>query len=421
MNKFFTSIYLIIVFIFNPITLNIVFSGQITGKIFLLAIVIFDLILILLAYLTYKSKKKIETIIVFLSLIVFFFISEFAAEKYMHNPKNSFNFVFKEPVFFDYEKKNFREKYFKCALKKADYYHKLYFFSSSQNTNCDGWSTVKSNNGPWIRNTANFTDRSNLNNIWFFGGSTLFNGVVSDSDTIASLVSIKLKENNYDYFIENFGIGGLDLHYEVSNFMNLLRFTENIPEIVIFYDGYNDIFNKINHGGEFFLFNFSQSLMYDQNNFQKTLYFFSEYLSNLSIIFKNTLGKKIRRFNINRLSENKKNYTIDQISQDYINSINLADHIAKLYDVKVFFFLQPAPFSRKNPIGIEKKHHNSKNAETARNIYKKLRKEIQMKNFYDLSHIFNNYPEQFFYDHAHLSKGGNLIISEEIYKIIFNK
>ena len=71
------------------------------------------------------------------------------------------------------------------------------------------------------------------------------------------------------------------------------------------------------------------------------------------------MGKKIRKFNINRLSEKKKNYTVDEISQDYINSINLADNIAKLYNVKVFFFLQPAPFSRKYPVGIEKKYHKA--------------------------------------------------------------
>ena len=249
----------------------------------------------------------------------------------------------------------------------------------------------------------------------------MFNGLISDKDTIASLMSKKLKDNSYDYFVENFGIGGLDLHYEVSNFINLLRFTDNIPEIVIFYDGYNDIFNKIKHGGEFFLFNFSQSLMYDQNNFHKSMYFFSEYLSNFSIIFKKTLGKKIRKFNINRLSENKKNYTVDEISQDYIKSINLADDIARLYNVKVFFFLQPAPFSRNNPVGIEKKYHDTKNAEIARRVYKNLTNKISKNNFYDLSMVFNNYSEQYFYDFAHLSKKGNLIVSSEMYKIIFDK
>ncbi len=421
MINFLTRLYLIIVIILNPISLNILFDNQMSGKVFLPAVIIFDLLLILLAYLTYKSKNKLDSIIVFFSLVLLVCLSEFAARKYLYNSKTSFNFVLQEPVFFEDERKNFREKYYKCAIKKSNYYSKLYFFSATKNTNCDGWSTVKSSNGPWIRNTTNFSDQSNINNIWFFGGSTMFSALLSDSDTIPSIMSKKLKDNNYDYFIENFGRGGLDLHYEVSNFINLLRFTNNIPEIVIFYDGYNDIFNKIKHGGEFFLFNFSQSLMYDENNFHKSIYFFSEHLSNLSVIFKNTLGKRIRKFNIDRLSKKKKNYTIDEISQDYINSIYLADNIAKLYNVKIFFFLQPASFSRKNPVGIEKKHHETENAEIARSVYQKLTNKISKNNFYDLSMVFDAYSEQFFYDNAHLNKKGNLVISSEMYKIIFER
>ena len=84
-------------------------------------------------------------------------------------------------------------------------------------------------------------------------------------------------EINSNYYVENFGASGLDLHYEVSNFINLLRFTKNPPEIVIFIDGYNDIFNKLKGGGEFFIHNFFNTLMFDQNNFHKSIYFFSEF------------------------------------------------------------------------------------------------------------------------------------------------
>ena len=125
-------------------------------------------------------------------------ICEVAASKFMYSKKNSFDVIFKEPVFYEDEKQNFRQKYYKCALKKADYYHKLYFFSAPKNLDCGGWSTIKSRNGPWVRNTINFSDQSNENNIWFFGGSTMYDGVLSDKDTIPSLVSEKLY---YFYFL----------------------------------------------------------------------------------------------------------------------------------------------------------------------------------------------------------------------------
>ena len=295
MINLFTSFYTIIFLVLNPITLNLIFHNKMYGYFFTPALIIFDVVVFLLAYLTFKSKNKVESLIVFSSFIILIVICEVAANKFMYSKKNSFDFIFKEPVFYQDEKQNFRQKYYKCALKKSDYYHKLYFFSAPKNLDCGGWSTTKSKNGPWIRNTINFSDQSNENNIWFFGGSTMYDGVLSDKDTIPSLVSDKLNFNNKNFYIENFGIGGLDLHYEVNNFFNLLRFSKNKPEIVVFYDGYNDIFNKLKHSGEFFIFNFSQNLMYDQNNFHKSLYFFSEFLSDYSVIYKNTLGKKNKK------------------------------------------------------------------------------------------------------------------------------
>ena len=246
----------------------------------------------------------------------------------------------------------------------------------------------------------------------------MYNRALSDKDTIPSLVSKKLNLSDKNFYVENFGIGGLDLHYEVNNFFNLLRFSKNKPEIVVFYDGYNDIFNKLRHGGEFFIFNFSQSLMYDQNNFHKSIYFFSEFVSDYSVIYKNTLGKKIKKFNIERLRQNKKKFSIQEISEDFINSIKFANDLAKNHNIKVYFFLQPAPFSRKNPVGIEVLHHKTEEANFAREIYKNISTNIDLKNFYDISNIFDNYSEQFFYDYAHLSRKGNLVVSEKIFEIL---
>ena len=266
----FTALYLIIVIIFNPISLGFLFDNQITGKVFNTALIILDLLLILMAYLTYKSKKKAESILIFFTFILLIIVGEFSARKFLYDNKGGLNLILSQPVFFEYERKNFREKFYECTQKKANHYHKLFFYSAPKNVDCDGWSTIKSSNGPWIRNTVNFSNISNKKNIWFFGGSTLFNGLVADKDTITSLFSKKLNyNNNNSYYVENYGLSGLDLHYGVSNFINLLRFTNNPPEIVVFYDGYNDIFNKLKGGGEFYIHNFFNSLMFDQNNFHK--------------------------------------------------------------------------------------------------------------------------------------------------------
>jgi hypothetical protein len=418
MINFCISIYTIFFVILNPITLNFIFDDTFQGIFFTTSIIILDIIILISIYLTYKNQNKLEAMIVLISFISLLILVEVAGKNYLYKRNSILDQVFKQPVFFDDEIKNFRDKYYKCAQKKADFYSKLYFFSAPKNLNCDGWSTIKSQSGPWIRNTINYTNNSNKKNIWFFGGSTMYSGSSSDADTIPSIISKKINLDKKNYFVENFGVGGLDLHYEVSNFFNLLRFSKNKPELVIFYDGYNDIFNKLNHGGEFFIFNFSQSLIYDQNNFHKFIYYFSEFLSDYSVVFKNTLGKKIRRFNINRLNEKKNKYTLDEIAYDYIKSIEYANNIAEDHNINVYFFLQPAAFSRKNPLGIETKFHNSEKSDQARQIYKKIKNNIKIVNFYDISDVFDNYLDQYFYDYAHLSRKGNEIVSDKIYEVI---
>jgi hypothetical protein len=417
----FTTLYLIIAIIFNPVSLNFLFENQMTGKFFTISLLFFDFIFIFMAYLTYKSKKKAESFLIFFTLTFLIIVGEFSARKLLYDNKEDLNYIFSEPVFFEYERKNFIEKFYSCTQKKANFYHKLYFFSAPKNIDCDGWSTIKSSNGPWIRNTVNFSNISNKKNIWFFGGSSLFNGVVADKDTIPSIFTKKLNENNNDYYVENYAVSGLDLHYEVSNFINLLRFTNNPPEIVVFFDGYNDIFNKIKHGGEFFIHNFFNSLMYDQNNLHKSIYYFSETISNYSVVFKNSLGKKIRSFNIKRLKKETTSYSVEEIYKDFLNSIKLANDIANLNNIEIFFHLQPTTFSRKNPVGIEQKHHSTNNSKTAREVYNMIKQEITLSNFYDLSNIFDSYEDQFFYDYGHFGKKGNLIISDKMYKIIFDQ
>ena len=82
--------------------------------------------------------------------------------------------------------------------------------------------------------------------------------------------------------------------------------------------------------------------------------------------------------------------------------------------------MQPAAFSRENPVGVEIEHHAKKNSQRAREIYSLIIKKTNQSSFYDLSNIFDDYNDQFFYDYAHLSKKGNVIVANRMYDIIFN-
>ena len=65
---------------------------------------------------------------------------------------------------------------------------------------------------------------------------------------------------------------------------------------------------------------------------------------------------------------NKKKFSVQEISEDFINSINFANDLAKNHKIDVYFFLQPARFLEKS-VGMTL-HHKTEEANFAREIYK---------------------------------------------------
>ncbi len=79
--------------------------------------------------------------------------------------------------------------------------------------------------------------------IYLFGGSTIFNLAVPDEMTIASqLQRMLLAYYGQSYRVENFGVIGATTHQQ---FLRLQTLTLNPGDVVIFYDGYNDIFKGL--------------------------------------------------------------------------------------------------------------------------------------------------------------------------------
>lgn len=81
-------------------------------------------------------------------------------------------------------------------------------------------------------------------NIYLFGGSTTFGTSVRDEDTIASSVSLILKEKsncNKSISVFNYGTPGHFSSQEFIRFQELLR-EDKKPNIAIFIDGLNDFF-----------------------------------------------------------------------------------------------------------------------------------------------------------------------------------
>ncbi|MEZ5083948.1 MAG: SGNH/GDSL hydrolase family protein, partial [Bacteroidales bacterium] len=92
-----------------------------------------------------------------------------------------------------------------------------------------------------------FEQKQNTLKLFFFGGSTMWGSGVRDKFTIPSLVGNELAKNKFSADITNLGESGYVSMQEVVK-LNLELKKGNIPDIVVFYDGANDIFSSLQSG-----------------------------------------------------------------------------------------------------------------------------------------------------------------------------
>src|SRR4030042_2677597 len=128
---------------------------------------------------------------------------------------------------------------FKTKWKSYVYWRREPFKGNYINIDDKGLRvTIGSNNIP---SGFNSTYR-----IFMFGGSTLWGTGARDAYTIPSLLSKYLAKKGMNTKIANYGENGYVSTQEVIELLLQLQ-KENIPNVVIFYDGVNDIFSAYQH------------------------------------------------------------------------------------------------------------------------------------------------------------------------------
>jgi len=93
------------------------------------------------------------------------------------------------------------------------------------------------------RQTWNVASEKQANmRIWMFGGSTMWGTGARDAFTIASYVAKALAAEGFAcVFVENFGESGYVTTQSLIALMLEVR-TGNIPDLVVFYDGHNNVY-----------------------------------------------------------------------------------------------------------------------------------------------------------------------------------
>ena len=200
-------------------------------------------------------------------------------------------------------------------------------------------STYLNINEDGLRYTWNDCAKENATKIFFFGGSAIWGYGSRDNYTIPSIVTKKLCEKGYNIHTTNFGeLGRVNTDEMIDYFIQL---RDNKPDIVIFYDGFNDIYSAYNgnvcipmgsHNREF---EFNKRGTIDIVEYLKTT------MIGLTIV---------------KIMTPPKTYhpeLIDDAVECYKNNIRIIDTVNKEYNIKGFYLWQPSMSAYTSKINME--------------------------------------------------------------------
>ena len=278
--------------------------------------------------------------------------------------------------------------------------------------------------------------------VFFFGGSTIWGVGARDDFTIPSIFVKEAKIRGVNCEAVNFGEVAYVSTQEVLQLMIQLQ-KGNIPDTVIFYDGFNDTFsafqqrvaglphNEFNREIEFNLLHWRKREKLRTLAVQDAIKQLTIVQSFLSLSRK--LGLKSQRVPFRPLEYKNpvldKGVLIRELAERYIGNIKLAQALSKYYGFKCLFYWQPMLFQKQHLTEYEREASDVRNVEIDAPNYAGMREfyletYAYMKEytaglkddfiFHDISSIFREAREPLYIDVVHLGENGNGLIARRM-------
>jgi lysophospholipase L1-like esterase len=263
--------------------------------------------------------------------------------------------------------------------------------------------------GPYARRASVGAAQAGKRSVYFFGGSTMWGTGVDDANTIPSLVT-----QIGGFPAQNYGESGWIAHQSLSLLILLLQ-EGHRPDVVVFYDGVNDVAHKCrreltptSHARE------QQIRAAMSNTKPQQVYGLQHMLKPLM-----GLAGEIRRatarsevlYDCHR-SQEKAQQIADNLLQDW----DVARRLIESYGGKFIAILQPVAFygtSKLDSIRL---------SDTMRKQFQAVYPLIKPKmagrpGLYDLTAVLDH-DEYFYVDFCHLSPNGNRYVAQKLVEVL---
>ena len=282
-------------------------------------------------------------------------------------------------------------------------------------------TTININNEGFRGAEINVSKTNNDYRIIMIGGSTVFGaGMPNDNLTIPYQLNKKFEEKYNNVEVINAGISGITSFEELYHFKQKLIHLD--PNLVIIYDGANDVHNKITSDPEILNTDKDELQMKD----------FQKYLRSPVVMYRYVLLPIINSEAVNTLditgvstTSNSSIHNSSQIPQ-LITSL-WYDHIKEFCQIsnekqiKSIVIIQPSLDQDKKSLSDYEYSIYKKNILDKKIFDMLIQKSEKLTNcsgVYDFTNVFENTFSGVYVDTVHLNNYGNKIIAEKIYEKI---
>lgn len=322
-----------------------------------------------------------------------------------------------------YEDESWAEDYFKETAEAQDIIYKPFI----------GWSR-KDYEGHYInvKDGDRKTYKASTNSsptvlVYAFGGSTMWGSGARDDYTIPSYLAKFSEQDDIPVEVKNFAETGF------VNWQDVIRLAElcaegKIPDLVIFYEGANDVAAKLQTP---YLNRVHQNLSDWQErhgNWRRhddIPHEVREWFQKHSLVHKvgRRLGRKLQKRRAVETILSPEPERIKQLADEIVTTYGenavFVQKLARAYGFKAWFFWQPLLLTKEEPTEEESNYQETDFGGLLSAVYRAATKEIRSQDFaIDLSDAFDDHIRTIYIDWAHVSELGNQIIANKMYEYI---
>tara|TARA_B100001093_G_C26698577_1_gene957993 strand:+ start:164 stop:1177 length:1014 start_codon:yes stop_codon:yes gene_type:complete len=294
-------------------------------------------------------------------------------------------------------------------------------------------------NDSGLRQTKFNRERESSVDVFVFGGSTVYGVGSRDEGTIPSQIAKIASSHGTPVKVQNFGQMGYVSTQGVIELMKLIQ-RNDIPDIVIFYDGVNDPLASLRSNIGYTLgederaqeFNLLNPL-YESDSLKTILirFIYKLEIGRLLYELRNNIRESEGSSNsiarssvvdIPKIRTSSKSNLAKETFDLYTHNVRVLNSIAREYGFKAYFFWQPIIYSVENlsAEGNQLLNGKIKYNDFYDKVYKHAR-ECSINNFYDISNVLSSKDEDYFIDFCHVNEAANTKIAKKMLEVLFNE